>query len=219
MSSVKIAELSQRSNVPVATIKYYLRLGLLPAGEYTAKNQADYDESHVSRIRLIRSLIELGRMSIADVTNVLAAVDDDSTTIHDAFGVAQDAMVPEQRRDTPEYQKAIAIARKFVRRHRFKIRSHAAVISMLADALVALSFQASGTLPADVAEAYLDSMVPHIRSQAEFEIANLPADDERSSMVEYTVVGTIGFEIAMNAIRRMALEHYSSKRFGTPAKK
>ena len=37
---MRIAELSQTTGVPVPTIKYYLREGLLPAGELTSPNQA-----------------------------------------------------------------------------------------------------------------------------------------------------------------------------------
>ena len=46
---MRIAELSQKTGVPVPTIKYYLREGLLPAGELTSPNQAHYDDRHVQR--------------------------------------------------------------------------------------------------------------------------------------------------------------------------
>ena len=39
---MRISELSARTGVPVATIKYYLREGLLPEGERTAPTQATY---------------------------------------------------------------------------------------------------------------------------------------------------------------------------------
>ena len=77
MSSMKIAELSQRTGAPVATVKYYLREGLLPAGAPTAVNQADYDDAHVRRVKLVRALVEVGRMTIAEVRQVLDAVGDD----------------------------------------------------------------------------------------------------------------------------------------------
>ena len=35
---MRIAELSQTTGVPVPTIKYYLREGLLPSGELTSPN-------------------------------------------------------------------------------------------------------------------------------------------------------------------------------------
>ena len=42
-----MGELSRRSGVPIPTIKFYLREGLLPPGVATAANQADYDEEHL----------------------------------------------------------------------------------------------------------------------------------------------------------------------------
>jgi len=50
---VKISELSSRSGVPVATVKFYLREGLLAGGEKSSQTQASYDASHLSRLRLI----------------------------------------------------------------------------------------------------------------------------------------------------------------------
>ena len=64
---MRISELSRRSGVPVATIKYYVREGLLPAGEPTAINQALYDERHLARIELIRALREGADLSIATI--------------------------------------------------------------------------------------------------------------------------------------------------------
>ncbi len=42
---MRVAELSRRSGVSVASIKYYLREGLLPPGELTSPNQAHYGEA------------------------------------------------------------------------------------------------------------------------------------------------------------------------------
>ena len=52
---MKISELSAQSAVSIASIKYYIREGVLAAGEPTAANQADYGEEHLDRLRLIRS--------------------------------------------------------------------------------------------------------------------------------------------------------------------
>ncbi|GAA3002042.1 hypothetical protein GCM10010483_53840 [Actinokineospora diospyrosa] len=71
-------ELSDESGVPVATIKYYLREGLLAPGERTAPNQATYATAHLDRLRLVRALVDLGGLSIEAVRAVLAAVDDRS---------------------------------------------------------------------------------------------------------------------------------------------
>ena len=72
---MRIAELSQRTEVPVATIKYYLREGLLSPGTSTAPNQAQYDEHHVARLQLVRALREGAGLNIATLRRVFAAVE------------------------------------------------------------------------------------------------------------------------------------------------
>lgn len=44
---MRLSELSKQSGVTTATIKYYLREGLLPPGERVTATQAEYDESHL----------------------------------------------------------------------------------------------------------------------------------------------------------------------------
>ena len=61
---MRMAELSTTSDVPVATIKYYLREKLLPAGESETANQARYGSTHLDRLRLIRALIDVGGLSV-----------------------------------------------------------------------------------------------------------------------------------------------------------
>ena len=56
---MRIGELSKAAGVPVPTIKYYLREGLLAPGELTSPNQASYGEAHIRRLRLIRALVDL----------------------------------------------------------------------------------------------------------------------------------------------------------------
>ncbi|KOU34464.1 transcriptional regulator [Streptomyces sp. WM6373] len=72
---MKISELSRRTGVPVASIKYFLRQGLLPAGRATAATLAEYGEEHAQRLRLIKALTTLGGLSIAATRDVLGAVD------------------------------------------------------------------------------------------------------------------------------------------------
>ena len=49
---MRISELAAVTGVTIPTIKFYLREGLLPSGVARAANQADYDETHVRRLRL-----------------------------------------------------------------------------------------------------------------------------------------------------------------------
>ena len=57
---MELSELSSHTEIPVATIKFYLRENLLHEGVRTAATQAQYDQSHVARLRLIRALIGSG---------------------------------------------------------------------------------------------------------------------------------------------------------------
>jgi hypothetical protein len=55
--------------------------------------------------------------------------------------------------------------------------------------------------------------MPGIVAQATAEIGSLPPDD-RAVQMEASVIGTISYEVAIAALRRLALEHASWRRFG-----
>ncbi|GAA4656132.1 MerR family transcriptional regulator [Streptomyces chumphonensis] len=91
---MRLAELSGRSGVPTATIKYYLREGLLPPGERVTATQAEYGEEHVRRLGLVRALIQVGRVPVATAKEVLHAIEDASLP-HDArLGIAVESLPP-----------------------------------------------------------------------------------------------------------------------------
>jgi DNA-binding transcriptional MerR regulator len=85
---VRISELSRRSGVPNATIKYYLREGLLPPGRATAATQAEYDETHLRRLRLIRALTGVRGLSVASAKQVLDAMTEHRGDTHELLGIA-----------------------------------------------------------------------------------------------------------------------------------
>ena len=84
-----ISELAERSGTPAATIKYYVREGLLPAGERVGGNRTLYGDEHERRVRLIRAMLEVGNLSIASVKNVLQALDEPDAPLAHTFDVAQ----------------------------------------------------------------------------------------------------------------------------------
>src|SRR5690606_4216279 len=90
---MRISELSAQTGVPVPTIKYYLREGLLPEGERGAPTQAAYGEAHVQRLRVIRALSTAG-VSIAGTRRVLDALDDPPEDAHRLLGTAHAAITP-----------------------------------------------------------------------------------------------------------------------------
>ncbi|MFF0967552.1 MerR family transcriptional regulator [Streptomyces sp. NPDC003703] len=85
---MRISELSRRSGVPNATIKYYLREGLLPPGRATAATQAEYDATHLRRLRLVRALIGVRGLSVAAARQVLDTVSEHQSDVHEVLGLA-----------------------------------------------------------------------------------------------------------------------------------
>src|SRR6476469_5378748 len=104
---MRMKELSEASGVPVATIKFYLRERLLPAGKRTHPNQSLYGDAHLRRIRLIRALIEVGGLSVAAARGVIAVLDLPGRSVHNVLGLAQHAMTPPVAPlDTEEFRDA-----------------------------------------------------------------------------------------------------------------
>jgi DNA-binding transcriptional MerR regulator len=91
---MRISELGQQTGVPVATIKFYLREGLLPSGTPTARNQADYGENHLRRLLLIRALTGVGQLDLMSVRTLLEAIDDDRVPATDLYQVLHRVLFP-----------------------------------------------------------------------------------------------------------------------------
>lgn len=89
-----LAELSRRSGVSVPSIKFYLREGLLPPGEAVTALKAEYSDEHVRRLRLVRAMLTIGKMSVVQVRDVLAVAEDPAFTRHERLGIAQYMLPP-----------------------------------------------------------------------------------------------------------------------------
>ncbi len=68
---LRMRELAARSGVSAATIKHYLREGLLPEPVRTSRNMAYYPPDFVERIRLIKQLQEERFMPLKAIKRVL----------------------------------------------------------------------------------------------------------------------------------------------------
>lgn len=90
---MKISELAERSGVPLSSIKFYLREGLLPAGERSAPNQARYGPAHLSRLELIRALREVAGLGVEAVRAVLQQLDQGWEAQGDPVGEALRAAI------------------------------------------------------------------------------------------------------------------------------
>ncbi|MEU4732889.1 MerR family transcriptional regulator, partial [Streptomyces sp. NPDC023588] len=132
---MKISELSRRTGVPVASIKYFLRQGLLPAGRATAATIAEYGDEHAQRLRLIKALTTLGGLSIAATRDVLGAVAQAHSS-EGALGAVSYALpVP------------VPVAAQRAEGHEEENEADATAAAEVAELLTALDWQAPGTSP------------------------------------------------------------------------
>jgi DNA-binding transcriptional MerR regulator len=74
---LKISELAAAADVPVATVRHYLREGLLPEPEKTSRNMAYYSPDLVERIRLIKQLQEERFLPLRVIRELLESGDGD----------------------------------------------------------------------------------------------------------------------------------------------
>jgi DNA-binding transcriptional MerR regulator len=73
---MQLKELSGLSGVSAASIKYYLREGLLPAGEAIHATRAQYSARHVERLELIQALRRIVGLNIEQIRGLLKMADD-----------------------------------------------------------------------------------------------------------------------------------------------
>ena len=74
---LKISELAERADVPVATVRHYLREGLLPEPVKTSRNMAYYPPEFVERIRVIKQLQEERFLPLRVIRDLLERQDSD----------------------------------------------------------------------------------------------------------------------------------------------
>ena len=73
---MQLKELSELTGTSPASIKYYLREGLLPPGESVHATRARYSAIHVKRLQLIRALRQIVHLTIEQIRGILALADD-----------------------------------------------------------------------------------------------------------------------------------------------
>jgi len=79
---MKIGEVAGAAQVTVDTVRFYERVGVLPAPARTESGYRDYEPDTVERIRFTRALQAIG-FTLADAVDALAA--------HDAGGATCDS--------------------------------------------------------------------------------------------------------------------------------
>jgi DNA-binding transcriptional MerR regulator len=211
---LRIAELSRDSGVPVPTIKYYLREGLLDPGQLTSHNQAQYGDSHLQRLKLIRALAEVAGLSLAAIRQVLAAASSPVTSPRDALGKAQYATTPRYAYQASDasVQAAAGQVQELVAARGWQVNPHSPARELLTGVLAALRDLGQGDLLC-LAEAYAGPA----EQIAAADLAVLRARPTLDSQLEGVIIGTVLGDTLLAALRRMAEENASAAEAVRPA--
>ncbi len=72
---MKIGELARSTGTKVETIRFYEKIGLLPAPERTEGNYRDYSQPHLARLSFVRRARDLG-FTLDQIRALLTLADD-----------------------------------------------------------------------------------------------------------------------------------------------
>ena len=196
---MRLSELSERSGTTVATLKYYLREGLVPAGESLGATRAAYSEAHLQRVRLIRALIDAG-VSVAESKRVVEALDSPLTSRHDLLGKAQYAL-PSTHADVVVSDEV----RNLLDQLGWSVSPDSPALRSLTGAIAAAR---SAGVPLEG-----ESLTGYARATvgiAEVDVAAVPRDDLAAAL-HRVVAGTVLVDPVLAALRRLAQEHVSGR--------
>lgn len=195
---MRISALAQLTRVPVATLKYYLREGLLPAGERTAQTQAQYDHTHVDRVRLIRALVESGGLGIAAVRQVLDVLDDPPESRHDLLRQTHDVLVASEGAAAGEVEEMwLTLAAELAERLGPVDGPHDPLVVRLATQLRAVA-AAGVSIPLGSLDGYVRAAV----TLADADLSTVP--EEETAALRQVVVGTLLTDPLVLTMRRIA---------------
>ncbi|HEV7811590.1 MAG TPA: MerR family transcriptional regulator [Leifsonia sp.] len=204
-----ISELVDRSGTPAATIKFYVREGLLPAGERVGGNRTEYTEAHEHRLRLIRAMLEVGKLSIGSIGQVLAALDRPDAPIADTFEVAQRALARRTASDISEPSaRALEQIDALIDRAGWAPGCHHNVGRGIAAQAVDAFANAGYELP----DSYLDGYADAAERVAAADLTAVGSLADPSDMAELMVVGTVLGDTLSLGLRRIAQAHVTSER-------
>ncbi|MEV7400693.1 MerR family transcriptional regulator [Streptomyces sp. NPDC091267] len=206
---MRIGELSRRTGVPVPTIKFYVREGLLPAGQLTSPNQASYGTAHERRLRLIRALLDVGGLPLSAIGEVLRVMEDPARPVHDVLGVAAKRLAPTQGDESgPELEDAREDVAELLRRRGWRSEARSPGGESLAGVLVALRRAGYGAF-VELLDDYADAAEQVARADLGYVGARVARED----LVESVVVGTVLGEAMFSALRRLAQVDASARAY------
>lgn len=215
-----MSALSAETGVPVATLKYYLREGLVPPGVATSRNQAQYDETHVERVRLVRALTEVGGLDLATVARVLATIESPDVDRLGVLGASQRALLgadfvdiedatddADGRVDGGDTTSATSRGRAWAAARGWQLDRRDPVLDELDRAWAACDAAGIG-----LDEHRMDAYGDAAELIARIDVASVPAAPRAA--VRQVVLGTVLVDPVLSALRRLAQQHVAVSTHG-----
>ena len=78
--AMTISELSSLSDIPLSTIKFYIRESLVPGPKMTRGTRAYYDAGHLHRLRLIKKIQTEGNLPLSKIKEIIGMIEDGERT-------------------------------------------------------------------------------------------------------------------------------------------
>ncbi|MEX3104284.1 MerR family DNA-binding transcriptional regulator [Streptomyces sp. V2] len=206
---MRMSELSRRSGVSVTTIKYYLREGLLPPGRQTSATQAEYDEQHLRRLRLIRALTSVRGLPVSTARHVLDAVAEYGGDPHILLGLVIGAISVTGEPDEPPAAEGTAEVDALIAELGWDVHAGAPARTALAGTIASLR-----SLGAPVDHTTLLPYARLAERTAELDLDQLDGIDDPLESAERALLLTALLEPALLALRRLAQQNESARRHG-----
>ncbi|WP_336050048.1 transcriptional regulator [Streptomyces sp. CA2R101] len=175
--------------------------------------RSEYGEEHLRRLRLVRALIQVGRVPVTTAREVLTAIEDDSLDHHHRLGAAVRALPcgPEPDESDPATTVARSTATELLEHLEWRADlATSPAFGMLVTALTAL--HRLGYV-CDTAH-----LLPYARQAEHLAVADLDLLEEFETpeeQVEAAVALTVLYEPVLLSLRRPAESEESNRRFGS----
>lgn len=207
---MKISEACFSSGVTSSTFKYYIREGLVPEGDRVGKNQTQYSESHVKRVRLVRALIDTGGLSIAATRDVLRVMDANLESPAYFLEAAQHAL-------NGDAERVLAPASDESRQRILGLFGPGAKISPdnVGIDMAARALDGLATVGFEPSSEYLGTYLAAAHAVAQDDLSTLMTRTTPESIAELMVVGTVMGDVLSAGLRRLAHEIQTSAVFPT----
>ena len=205
---MKIAELSRHAGVPIPTIKFYIRAGMLPHGERTGRTQATYTDAHLERLALIGTLQQAG-LTLSVIAQALRAMDSATGDSPEFMAIAVGALpVRDGGADPTTRAQAEALLRAVVEGRGW----HVAPGSPVWEAAVRACAGVLAVWPEALSEQTVKRYAAVAEELAAFELPERwnPTVSPTEAL-QYVVLGTLLFEPLILALRRLAHVDRGSK--------